>query len=413
LALGQRLAVPAHQVGALLAGALLGRRRRPGSRRDVPPPQPSLALLGELLLDRTLALSTSVLTGLPRPAVLERMREEAERARRFYEERGWLAEPVGYHQAPPALRDPETREESSWAGPRRRRYRRLVFPSLFEPHAGEPGRGRWLAHPRNGTAHAYVLEHPGPARPWLVCVHGFGMGTPLVNLSGFPVRLLHDRLGLNLLFPCLPLHGARGATRLSGGEVLAPDYLRLVHLFAQATWDVRRLVSWIRSRGGERVGLYGISLGGYVSALAASLEDGLACVVAGIPMVDFPLAARDHMPWLMRRHEDEFAADQGLVRAITHVVSPLALAPRVPREGRFIYAGTADRIVKPAHPRALWRHWGGPEIHWFPGGHVLGAWNRSVLPFLETSLRRVGMAASRRGPRRAATAPRGREPGRR
>jgi hypothetical protein len=409
MALGQLLAAQAQQVGTLVTGALFARRRR--RDRDLPVPEPSLALIAELLIDRTFRLSTNVLTALPTAGAMRRMREEAEEARRFYEARGWLAEPARYHRDPPPLRDPATREETSWAGPRRRRYRRLVFPSGFEPYEGEPGRGRWLAHPRNATAHAYVLEHPGPARPWLVCVHGFGMGTPLVNLSGFPVRLLHDRLGLNLLFPCLPLHGARSATRLSGGEVLAPDYLRLVHLFAQAVWDVRRLVSWIRARGGKRIGLYGISLGGYVSALVASLEEGLDGVVAGIPLVDFPLAARDNLPWILRGDERELATDWPLIRAITHVVSPLALAPRVPRERRFIYAGLADRIVKPEHPRALWRHWGEPEIHWFAGGHVLGAWNRSVLPFLETSLRRSGLAATRRAPRSRPDPPRGRARG--
>ncbi len=397
MALGQLLAVPARQVGALIAETLLAIRRRP-DYRDVPAPEPSLALIGEVLLDRTFTLSTSVITGIPLPDAVRRMLDEVAEAQRLFEAQGWLAEPAAYHGDPPPLRDPETREESTWAGARRRRYRRLVFPSGYEPHAGEPGRERWLAHPSNGTAHAYVLEHAGAPRPWLVCVHGFGMGTPLVNLSGFPVRLLHDELGLNLVFPCLPLHAARGATRLSGGEVLSPDYLRLVHLFAQGAWDVRRLVSWIRTRGGERVGLYGVSLGGYVSSLVAGLEDGLACVIAGIPMVDFPLAAQDNMPWIMRRYDDEFALDWRLVRAITHVVSPLALAPRVPREGRFIYAGIADRVVKPEHPRALWRHWGEPEIHWYSGGHVLGGMvGHRVTPWLARSLRSIGfeVAAAR------------------
>jgi hypothetical protein len=393
MAIQQLLTVPAHQLGALIAETWLAVRRQ-SRYRDVPPLEPRLALIGEALLDRTFTLSTTVMTGLPLPDLVRRMVDEAEEARRLFEERGWLADPVRYHRDPPPLRDPEVREESTWAGRRRQRYRRLLFASGFEPHPGEPGRERWLAHPRNGTAHAYVLEHASGPRPWLLCVHGFGMGTPLVNLSGFPVRLLHDELGLNLLFPCLPLHGARGTTRFSGGEVLGPDYLRMVHLFAQGAWDLRRLLSWVRARSGERVGLYGVSLGGYVSSLVAGLEDGLACIVAGIPMVDFPLAAQDNMPWIMRRYDDEFELDWRVIRAITHVVSPLALAPRVPREGRFIYAGIADRVVKPEHPRALWRHWEQPEIHWFSGGHVLGAFNRSVLPFLEASLRRVGMVAS-------------------
>jgi len=393
VALEQLLTVPAQQLGALVAETWFAMRRR-SRYRDVPPAEPSLALIGEALLDRTFTLSTSVMTGLPLPEAVRRMVDEAEAARSLFEERGWLENPARYHVRPPPLVDPEVREERTWAGPRRRRFQRLVFESGYEPHAGEPGRERWIEHPSNGTAHAYVLEHEGEPRPWLLCVHGFGMGSPLVNLSGFPVRLLHETLGLNLVLPCLPLHGERGAARFSGGEVLAPDYIRLVHLFAQGAWDVRRLVSWIRARGGERIGLYGVSLGGYISSLVAGLEDGLACIVAGIPMVDFPLAAQDNMPWIMRRYDDEFELDWRVIRAITHVVSPLAMKPRVPREGRFIYAGIADRVVKPEHPRALWRHWDQPEIHWFSGGHVLGVFNKSVLPFLEASLRGAGMAVA-------------------
>ena len=391
MAFAQLLTVPAQQLGALVSetwDALRGQSRV----RDVPPLEPSFSLIGEALLDRSFTLSTSAMVGVPRPDDVRRMVEEAAEAQRLYEARGWLADPASYHRVPPPLLEAERSEETTWAGARRQRFARLVFESGFAPHPGEPGRERWLEHPSNGRAHAYVLEHEGGPRPWLVCIHGFGMGSPLVNFSGFPVRLLHAELGLNLCFPCLPLHGARGTTRFSGGEVLAPDYLRLVHLFSQGTWDVRRLLSWIRARGGERIGLYGVSLGGYVSSLVAGLEDGLAAIVAGIPMVDFPLAAQDNMPWVMRRYDDEFELDWRVIRAITWVASPLAMQPRVPREGRFIYAGIADRVVKPEHPRALWRHWEEPEIHWFSGGHVLGVFNRSVSPFLESALRRCGLA---------------------
>ena len=76
--------------------------------------------------------------------------------------------------------------------------------------------------------------------------------------------------------------------------MLRPDYVQMVHLFANATYDVRSLVRWLRARGAAQVGLYGISLGAYVAALVAALEDDLACVIAGIPAVDFPNLARDN-----------------------------------------------------------------------------------------------------------------------
>jgi hypothetical protein len=220
-----------------------------------------------------------------------------------------------------------------------------------------------------------------------------------VNFVGFPARFLHEKLGLNLIFPILPLHGPRAAGgRMSGSEVLSPDYLRMVLLFAQAAWDVRRTIAWVRAQGAEDIGLYGLSLGGYVSALVSALEDDLRCVIAGIPAVDFANLARDNEPWIMRRYDRDFALDWQLVRKITHVVSPLAFDPHVPREGRFIYAGVADRIARPDQARALWRHWERPAIHWFQGGHILGLRDRGIEPFVENALRETEMLpAQRRG----------------
>jgi pimeloyl-ACP methyl ester carboxylesterase len=348
-------------------------------------------LIAEALLDRTFSLGTSVLTGVPGPEVVRRMLDELAAARELFGARGWLDDPVGYHQEPSPITRSEERDATTWEGPRRRRYRQLRYASDFSPHAGEPGAQRWLEHPTNGVAHAHLVEGD-PAAPWLVCVHGFGMGSPGVGFMAFGARQLHDTLGLNLAFPVLPLHGPRGAGRMSGSEVLTPDYLQMVHLFTNAAWDVRRLVRWLRAeRGATCVGIYGISLGAYVSALVASLEDDLACAIAGIPAVDFPGLARDNEPWIMRRYVEEFDVDWQLVRAVTQPVSPLAMAPRLPRERRFIYAGIADRVVRPDQPRALWRHWERPEIHWFSGGHVLGIRNPSVARFLESALTSAGL----------------------
>jgi len=386
------LTIPAQQLGGLLEEAW-SVFRRSSAWSDVPSLEPSMGLFGEALLDRTFTLMTSALVGVPVPETVRRMVDDLLAAHAFYEARGWLAEPGGYHAEPPPLERVERTSSATFGGTRRYRYQHLRFPSGFAPHEGEPGRERWLAHPRNGGAHVYVLEHEEP-RPWLVGVHGFAMGTPLVSFAGFPVRLLHEELGLNVALPVLPLHGPRGTRRMSGAEVLTPDYLRMVHLFAQGVWDVRRTLSWIRARSDEPVGLYGISLGGYVSALVAGFEPALGCVIAGIPPVDFPSLANDNQPWIMRRYGDEFEVPPGLVRAVSHVVSPLAFPSRVPRERLFIYAGLADRVVKPYQPRALWRHWGEPEIHWFSGGHVLGIWNDTIADFLVHALERTGLARS-------------------
>ena len=155
---------------------------------------------------------------------------------------------------------------------------------------------------------------------------------------------------------------------------------------------MRRTIAWLRSRQAPGIGLYGVSLGGYISALVTSFESDLACVIASIPMVDLASVARDNEPWILRRYDREFEIDWTAVRAITYVISPLSFAPKIPREGRFICAGTADRVVRPNHARALWRHWDRPEIHWFSGSHVLGMFHPSVPEFVVRSVRSAGLA---------------------
>ncbi|HEU4431630.1 MAG TPA: hypothetical protein VFT98_22920, partial [Myxococcota bacterium] len=266
MALERLITLPLQQVGELIAEGVSAFRR--ASRyADVPALEPRFALLAHGLLDRSFTLMTSLASGVPLPQLVRRMVDEAQSAHAFYAKRGWLGDAEAYHRRPPRLRVVESNARSVWLRPglAPTRYEHLRWESGFDPHEGEPGGERWQAHPTNATAHAYVLRHATP-RPWLVCVHGFAMGTPLVNFAGFPARFLHETLGLNLIFPTLPLHGPRGTAQMSGGEVLSPDYLRMVLLFAQAVWDVRRAISWVRAQGETEVGLFGLSLGAYVSA---------------------------------------------------------------------------------------------------------------------------------------------------
>jgi hypothetical protein len=173
---------------------------------------------------------------------------------------------------------------------------------------------------------------------------------------------------------------------VSGGGLLQPEYANVAHMFSQAVWDIRRLVGWIRSRSDARVGLYGLSLGGYTVSLASAFIDDLSCVIAGIPAVDFTSLARDNEPWVYKAYGGSLKTDWNLVRQVIHPVSPLSFEPRIPIEGRYLFAGIADRIARPDQARALWRHWGKPEIEWLPSGHVLATMRAGAKPFLRRVL---------------------------
>jgi len=385
------LAAPGIRLGPLISEGWKAYRGA-SQWEEVPEVEPSLRIALGAVLDRAFTVTTSAITGVPGPDAVRKLNSEAAALRDFFEERGWIREPAGYYAEPPPVEEWTSSEACTFVGSKRQRYEHVSWISEYAPHPGEPGGEAWMAREENRMCHAYVLEHPGGPRPWLVCVHGFGMGTPLINFNGFAAKRFHEELGLNLIFPCLPLHGPRGSGRLSGVELIDTDFVNLVHAFAHAVWDLRRTLSWVRKRQAKAVGLYGISLGGYLSALTSGLDSELDCVIASIPMVDLTSAAQDNEPWIFRTYEREFEIDWDTFRAITRVVSPLSFVPQVPRERRFICAGTADRVVRPNHARALWRHWERPQIHWFPSGHVLGMMHPSVPDFVERCVHSAGMA---------------------
>ncbi len=314
---------------------------------------------------------------------------EARDAVDLFRERGWLEEPTSYHASPPPLEKVKLDRRRSRAF----HFEHLSFESEYEPRPEEPGRERWLSYEPCRTAHAWLLRHEDPGRPWLVCVHGYQMGRPSVDLPAFRAHWLHRRLGLNLAFPVLPLHGPRMVGLVSGDGFLSGDLLDTVHAEAQAMWDLRRLISWIRAQGGETVGVSGLSLGGYNTALLASVTDGLACAIAGIPLADMARMYWWHGPPRDMIEAERAGLGRPLMEQVLRPVAPLALPPRIAKERRYIFGGTADRLVPPEQVRDLWRHWDRPKILWYPGAHVTFLLHASVRRFVEEALYESGLVA--------------------
>src|SRR5581483_2263836 len=235
----------------LLLAARWTARDVPPDAADVPAPRRSVGLALKIALDEVFFATEVVTANIVSTADRTRIRDEMAAALTLYEEEGWLAEPAAYHRTPPAA----ALEEVGAARARGVRFRHLRFPSEYEPHPAEPGRARWLGHVANQTAHAWVLEHDGPPRPWLVCVPAYRMGHPLVDFTGFPAAWFHHRRGLNVVIPVLPLHGPRKSGWRSGDGFFSGDYVDTVHWQAQAVWDVRRLIAALRLRGAPAVGV--------------------------------------------------------------------------------------------------------------------------------------------------------------
>lgn len=351
---------------------------------DLPSQLPTPLLAGSVLLDEMLRGVSANLSGpVAAPDVLARVSDEVDEALALFAARGWLDDPAGFHPAPPA---PERVDVTAgWAAAVG--YRHLTCDSGYQPVAGVPGAQRWTDQREIATAHAYVLQHAGAPRPWVVQLHGWMCGSPL-DLIAMRSLELHHRLGYNVIHPVAPLHGPRRSERQSVPDPLSVDYLTNVHGMANAVWDVRRWIAHLRQLGAPGVAVHGISLGGFLAAMLAGLEPDLDAVIAGTPPAELGVVlSRD---W--RRPQRQALARHDLVGArldaVHRVVCPLALPPVVARERRFIYAAIGDRATTPQQAYKLWEHWERHDIHWHNGSH-LTSFSPATYRFLSSVLSRT------------------------
>ena len=116
--------------------------------------------------------------------------------------------------------------------------------------------------------------------------------------------------------------------------------------------------------------LFGISLGAYVAAAVAVLEPTLAGVIVGVPVVDIADLMLTHAPSRFLHHPlfPDFCT---IAQQLEGVTSALALpAPVQSPTTRSIWAGRADRLVRPTQVRRLAAHWDNPDVSWYAGGHM-------------------------------------------
>lgn len=247
----------------------------------------------------------------------------------------------------------------------------LVWPSPYEPWNPDV-RDTYLSEPANLEGHARLFE--GGART-VVVLHGYGAGHFNFEEHLWPVRSWRKR-GLTVVLLTLPFHGRRALA----GRALAPPFPgadpRLnVEGFRQAVGDITSLLGWLRAEGRGPVGLVGMSLGGYTTALLATLEPDLALAGLVIPLASIADYAR-----AQGRLGEGATADalHAALESTLRSVSPLARPSRVPRERVKIIAARGDVITGVAQAERLAAHFG-VDVEVRSGSHTLQVGLRRAL----------------------------------
>lgn len=266
----------------------------------------------------------------------------------------------------------------------------LSFASAYKPF--HPlARDSYLAMTENMTAHArWWTSDRG--RPTIVLIHGWGAGSHWMTERAFvlPYWLRH---GYDVLAFQLPFHGNRAPAGIGKSGSLFPSAnpLRTNEGFGHAIYDLRALAMFLRKRGSSTVGVMGMSLGGYTTALWASIAGpgepgGVDFAVAMIPAVSMSRLFWQHgedSP--VRRRASKAGITEDLLAEAFAVHAPTTRAPRVPNDRLYVIAGRGDRITPPDQAETLARHWD-REILWFDGGHLTQVGRGDALRIVRRSL---------------------------
>lgn len=226
-------------------------------------------------------------------------------------------------------------------------------------------RARLDDDPRNREAVARLYVGPGK-RPAILLIHGYLGGHVRFEERAFSVPFLRAR-GLDVALLVLPFHGPRGVVgrpRFPGSD---PRFS--IEGFRQAMLEARTVMRYLKdTHGTTDIGAMGMSLGGYTSALLATVEPELRFVVPMIPLAsiaDFAAADGRYVGTATQQREQHEAVERAY-----RVVSPLGRAPLVPQRGRLVLAASADRITPARHAEKLAAHFQS-ELFTFPGSHLV------------------------------------------
>ena len=152
---------------------------------------------------------------------------------------------------------------------------------------------KYMRAKRNQTAHARWLRHLDGPRPCAVLLHGYMAGVYALEERVWPVRQMFES-GMDVVISVLPFHGPRRSEARGVRPPAFPssDPRFTIEGLRQLVRDHTALFDYLLADRVSSLGVMGMSLGGYGSALLATLDDRLKFAVLVIPLAaieDFAL----------------------------------------------------------------------------------------------------------------------------
>lgn len=224
-------------------------------------------------------------------------------------------------------------------------------------------------HPENNTVHCEYYRPAAEGRyPAAIVLHILGGDFDLMRL--YCRTLAHH--GVCALFIKLPYYGPRRPPGVRERMVTA-DATQTVVRMTQGILDIRRGAAWLAERpevDSQRLGIFGISLGGITAALASAIEPRLHNAFFMLGGADMRLAnwnARELKPALVAWEKNGGTVES--LCATLRPVDPASYPQQLRQRNVQMLSCRYDEVIPPACAEALWNTCGKPPIRWLDAGH--------------------------------------------
>jgi esterase/lipase len=281
--------------------------------------------------------------------------------------------PYDYTSSTPQFNLQLKKENTDW------RHYAVDFPAAFPNRYVEHQtvRGEYFQPQRAGMA------------PLVIMLHGVG------DHSVVPCRFLARNLASQGI-ACLILYLAVHSSRMP--EVLRKAMPRLgtdewFEIYRTSVIEVRQVADWVSSRSEldeERLAIFGISLGGFVSAIAMGVDERIGAGIFFVSGGNSGKIAQKARSGILRRNyrsseveyrenQDNYArylaevAEKGFEDVIpltsNYLMDPLTYAHLLQNRQLLMINAKWDVFIPREATEDFWQRCGQPEIVWFTGGH--------------------------------------------
>ncbi|MCM3603137.1 alpha/beta hydrolase [Robertmurraya korlensis] len=209
-------------------------------------------------------------------------------------------------------------------------------------------------------------------KPNIIFVHGWRMES-FDRIK----KIFHDRImnefGWNMYYFPLPFHFQRQPedSLYSGELMISANINRTVDSTRQGIVDLRTLINWLKINKKGPIYLVGVSLGGWITNLAATLEEEIDGIVS-----IFYANKLSHSIWntipgkFIKKDLEQNGVTYEDLERYWDILDPSQAKPKVNKNNILLISGRFDQYIDLNDANHLWEAWGKPPRHIYNCGHA-------------------------------------------